>query len=41
MVTASIPPIYTEYCRHCPTYRTGTPQESMKWSEPKVPDHPR
>jgi hypothetical protein len=39
MVTASSPPIYTEFCRHCPAYHTGTPQEPMNWSTPKLPEH--
>lgn len=37
MVTSSVVPIYTDFCRHCPAYRKGTPQESMNWSLPQFP----
>lgn len=35
-VLLSIPPIYTEWCKHCPAYRRGRPQEEMAWDEPII-----
>jgi hypothetical protein len=37
MVAMTSPPIYTEYCKHCPAYRKGRPQEAIAWGEPQVP----
>ena len=36
-VTATIPPVYTETCKHCPAYREGTPREAMEWTKPQLP----
>lgn len=37
MVTLGTVPTYTDYCRHCPAYRKGRPQEDINWSEPMTP----